>query len=147
MGNRLAKAAASLGYAAASSEERSGALRMTRGAVVLKRRKIAPPLLAWAELLLAAADDDEEACDGDGGGSTTYAPPSQSNYGAGECSFMYRYIVRESCSQFDSLPLTSLTIKSALMTSTLHPRWRRSLNHRGGHGSTPRKSRRSTPRR
>jgi hypothetical protein len=29
---------------------------------------------------------------------------------AGECSFMYRYILRESCSQFDSLPLTSLTI-------------------------------------
>jgi ATP-dependent RNA helicase DHX29 len=28
----------------------------------------------------------------------------------GECSFMYRYILRESCSQFDSLPLTSLTI-------------------------------------
>jgi hypothetical protein len=27
----------------------------------------------------------------------------------GECSFMYRYILRESCSQFDSLPLTSLT--------------------------------------
>jgi hypothetical protein len=25
-----------------------------------------------------------------------------------ECSFMYRYILRESCSQFDSLPLTSL---------------------------------------
>ena len=31
-----------------------------------------------------------------------------SHYG-GECSFMYRYIVRESCSQFDSLPLTYLT--------------------------------------
>jgi hypothetical protein len=28
---------------------------------------------------------------------------------AGELSFMYRYISRESCSQFDSLPLTSLT--------------------------------------
>jgi hypothetical protein len=28
----------------------------------------------------------------------------------GGCSFMYRYISRESCSQFDSLPLTSLTI-------------------------------------
>jgi hypothetical protein len=28
----------------------------------------------------------------------------------GECSFIYRYISRESCSQFDSLPLTSLTI-------------------------------------
>jgi hypothetical protein len=27
----------------------------------------------------------------------------------GGCSFMYRYILRESCSQFDSLPLTSLT--------------------------------------
>jgi hypothetical protein len=27
----------------------------------------------------------------------------------GECSFMYRYISRESCSQFDSLSLTSLT--------------------------------------
>ena len=25
----------------------------------------------------------------------------------GECSFVYRYILRESCSQFDSLPLTS----------------------------------------
>jgi hypothetical protein len=38
-------------------------------------------------------------------------PPSQrmtrlgSSYG--ECSFVYRYILRESCSQFDSLPLTS----------------------------------------
>ena len=28
----------------------------------------------------------------------------------GEFSFMYRYILRESCSQFDALPLTSLTI-------------------------------------
>ena len=28
----------------------------------------------------------------------------------GEFSFIYRYILRESCSQFDSLPLTSLTI-------------------------------------
>ena len=35
----------------------------------------------------------------------------------GECSFMYRYILRESCSQFDSLPLTYLTIPS---TSVLH---------------------------
>jgi hypothetical protein len=28
----------------------------------------------------------------------------------GECYFIYRYILRESCSQFDSLPLTSFTI-------------------------------------
>jgi hypothetical protein len=33
----------------------------------------------------------------------------------GECSFMYRYIVRESCSQFDSLPLTYLTIPGTLL--------------------------------
>ena len=32
---------------------------------------------------------------------------------AGEFSFIYRYILRESCSQFYSLPLTSLTISSA----------------------------------
>jgi hypothetical protein len=38
----------------------------------------------------------------------------------GECSFMYRYILRESCSQFDSLPLTSLTIsRSKRRSSTL----------------------------
>jgi hypothetical protein len=30
----------------------------------------------------------------------------------GECSFIYRYILRESCSQFDSLPLTSLTFRT-----------------------------------
>ena len=34
----------------------------------------------------------------------------------GECSFIYRYILRESCSQFDSLPLTSLTISPHLWT-------------------------------
>jgi hypothetical protein len=32
---------------------------------------------------------------------------------AGEYSFMYRYIPRESCSQFDLLPLTSLTISKS----------------------------------
>ena len=34
----------------------------------------------------------------------------------GECSFIYRYISRESCSQFDSLPLTSLTKTDASCT-------------------------------
>jgi hypothetical protein len=34
--------------------------------------------------------------------------------GSGECSFIYRYIPRESCSQFDSLPLTSLTCFGAV---------------------------------
>jgi hypothetical protein len=34
----------------------------------------------------------------------------QSRIGAAELSLLYRYILRESCSQFDSLPLTSLTI-------------------------------------
>ena len=36
----------------------------------------------------------------------------------GECYFMYRYILRESCSQFDSPPLTSLTIHSPKDSST-----------------------------
>ena len=31
-----------------------------------------------------------------------------------ECSFMYRYILRESCSQFDSLPLTCSRLRRAL---------------------------------
>ena len=35
---------------------------------------------------------------------------AEANAASGECSFMYRYSLRESCSQFDSLPLTSLTI-------------------------------------
>ena len=35
----------------------------------------------------------------------------------GEFSFMYRYISRESCSQFDSLPLTSLTICQDVVVS------------------------------
>ena len=35
----------------------------------------------------------------------------------GECSFMYRYILRESCSQFDSLPLTSLTVSGRELLS------------------------------
>ena len=61
--------------------------------------------------------------------SSSHRPSSSSSYGAprsgygapsshrpssysdrGECSFVYCYISRESCSQFDSLPLTSLTI-------------------------------------
>jgi hypothetical protein len=60
------------------------------------------------------------AGDADGGHSETWANCSYPNapgwnadcYSTsviGECSFMYRYILRESCSQFDSLPLTSLT--------------------------------------
>ena len=40
----------------------------------------------------------------------------------GECSFMYRYISRESCSQFDSLPLTSLT--EALSLCVRHTDWK-----------------------
>jgi len=33
----------------------------------------------------------------------------------GECSFIYRYIPRESCSQFDSLPLSYLTMTTAAL--------------------------------
>ena len=45
-------------------------------------------------------------------------PPAQRNTlpvaaRKGEFSFMYRYILRESCSQFDSLPLTSSTVSKS----------------------------------
>ena len=44
-------------------------------------------------------------------GAVPPPPPLSVPLGAAcECSFMYRYILRESCSQFDSLPLTSLTL-------------------------------------
>ena len=42
----------------------------------------------------------------------------------GECSFMYRYILRESCSQFDSLPLTYLTIPPTRLVSPHEQRCR-----------------------
>ena len=42
---------------------------------------------------------------------STINPKNHGNWSdCGGESFMYRYILRESCSQFDSLPLTSLTI-------------------------------------
>jgi hypothetical protein len=47
---------------------------------------------------------------GFGGFLTCGWAPNSADWNDGECSFMYRYIPRESCSQFDSLPLTSLTI-------------------------------------
>ena len=62
----------------------------------------------------------------------------------GEFSFIYRYISRELCSQFDSLPLTSLTItgcvgarnvkwvdKIVVSTETAHSVWQRSVQYRG----------------
>ena len=42
------------------------------------------------------------------------------NGGAGECTFMYRYILRESCSQFDSRPLTSLLTEGVDVHCTTH---------------------------
>jgi hypothetical protein len=49
--------------------------------------------------------------------------------GLGELYFMYRYILRESCSQFDSLPLTSLTPIAGLV--------RGAIDRGSGHGPGP----------
>jgi hypothetical protein len=52
---------------------------------------------------------------------------------AGQCSFMYRYILRESCSQFDSLPLTSLRNAAALQSRSVSVTlliWRRTWGAR-----------------
>ena len=62
---------------------------------------------------------------------------------AGELSFIYRYILRESCSQFDSLPLTSLTISDtgvAADAASAQLRWESSdlLNAQHVHASLDR---------
>jgi hypothetical protein len=63
----------------------------------------------------------------------------------GELYFMYRYISHESCSHFDSLPLTSLTVATALdgadvgegdAQRTLSVNIARSSGGSGGGGST-----------
>jgi hypothetical protein len=48
----------------------------------------------------------------------TLAQLEDGRLASGECSFMYRYTLRESCSQFDSLPLTSLTIPPTRKVAT-----------------------------
>jgi hypothetical protein len=70
-----------------------------------------PPLMvdnASSYALECGASDVQIAAEGGGGGGG--GGRSASPTANGELSFMYRYISRESCSQFDSLPLTSLTI-------------------------------------
>ena len=47
------------------------------------------------------------------------APPIVGVSSFGELYFMYRYISRESCSQFDSLPLTYLTIPGGVFEEAL----------------------------
>ena len=95
--------------------------------------------VAAAAVATAAADDDGAAADDDDDDAPTIdgsvaaaalppAPQQPSSAGRsnnrmrevtlGECSFIYRYISRESCSQFDSLPLTSLTISKSRSTRT-----------------------------
>ena len=72
---------------------------------------------------------------------------------SGECSFIYRYILRESCSQFDSLPLTSLTIlpTSARPSRTARLRVSRWIRRDRSRRSSTRRRRRAlspgTPRR
>ena len=53
------------------------------------------------------------------GGFCGHGMPRCWGLACGECSFIYRYIPRESCSQFDSLPLTSLTMTTAALAQHL----------------------------
>jgi hypothetical protein len=67
-----------------------------------------------------AAEEGQGEGQRERGGGASAAPSSQSASGVADSAgefFMYRYVSRESCSQFDSLPLTSLTI-------CLHLAWR-----------------------
>jgi hypothetical protein len=58
--------------------------------------------------------------------------------------FMYRYMLRESCSQFDSLPLTSLTISPASSAIRTASR-RRAFSAPPGSAATPRRGSSSQP--
>jgi hypothetical protein len=92
-------------------------------------RDVAFPPRARAARARAESDDGDE--ERDAATETTATVELNKLAGlarlGGECSFMYRYIVRESCSQFDSLPLTSLTIPPvALVTQTSRRRSRAS---------------------
>ena len=69
------------------------------GSIALPTHKTLPknaPLISWSNQLSVTLEN---------GTSFPYDA-----FDPGELSFIYRYILRESCSQFDSLPLTSLTI-------------------------------------
>jgi membrane associated rhomboid family serine protease len=72
-------------------------------ASVFSLKRVFPRWMGWLQHDPAPA----RGGGGAGGGIVVTRDPSAA---AGECSFMYRYILRESCSQFDLLPLTSLTI-------------------------------------
>jgi hypothetical protein len=56
----------------------------------------------------SAAEERAVGSNADDGGEDIAQPPTVERTAVS--SFMYRYILRESCSQFDSLPLTSLMI-------------------------------------
>jgi hypothetical protein len=68
-----------------------------------------------------AEGDAEGAKEGASGDEKDAASPTAVralDIAAGEFSCMYRYILRESCSQFDSLPLTSLRLQQRAKKST-----------------------------
>jgi hypothetical protein len=69
-------------------------------------------LLAGEHVTSPCALDANAQSDANGpyplGFTSTPNTACTADYTRGECSFMYRYILRESRSQFDSLPLTSL---------------------------------------
>jgi hypothetical protein len=65
-------------------------------------------LEAWAD----AADEIDEAIERAVALREREGKAARGDAKHGELSFIYRYILRESCSQFDSLPLTSLTFLS-----------------------------------
>ena len=66
-------------------------------------------LALWGHIIIRAIGVELVALTPSRGFSIELASAS-----VGELSFMYRYISRESCSQFDSLPLTSLTTSVVL---------------------------------
>ena len=73
-------------------------------------RRLCRRLPLWSTQNAETAQAIFDRRGGDGAASAAPGAAATPSRDYGECSFIYRYIPRESCSQFDSLPLTYLTI-------------------------------------
>ena len=72
-------------------------------------------------LLGVDANEAGETQRGDGWGDALFVLMDRDNDGTVSVLVIYRYILRESCSQFDSLPLTYSTISGGLSRNDLRP--------------------------
>jgi hypothetical protein len=104
-------AAAAAAAAAAAVKQSAAAQRSaSKREQAREQRPAAPRTLAAASPATTAgapSRSGRNASAGRGRRTAKASPATPASAAIRECSFMYRYILRESCLQFDSLPLTS----------------------------------------